>query len=297
MANNESSDFIREADERQVFAAQLKRGAFTAARVSVGVSAPERLTDPHALEDAFLIAYQNRDYAGDLWADGVLVDTHLMPAGSFTFYDYRRQWQANLLSEFDCLNIHIPRSVINGLLEEDDGTAVETLVLGAGQNVADVTVASLSLAMQAAVAQGDGTSPLLLDQIALAFCTHLASTYGDRQQRVFPASRLAPWQERLALEFLAASHDAEISIKAAAEHCRLSQTYFVRAFKRSFKMTPHQWVMSRRIEQARDLLKNTTLPVTEVSRLCGFADAAYFSRLFQSRVGVSPSEFRRRVQA
>lgn len=296
MAHNESSDFIREADNRQVFAAQLQRGRFTAARVSVGFAADDRLTDPHALEDAFLIAYQNRDYAGDLWVDGVHVPTQMMPGSSFTFYDYRRQWQANLRSEFDCLNFHLPRSLINGLLEEEDGTAVETLVLAPGQNVSDLTVTSLSQAMLAAVVQDQGGSPLLLDQIALAFCTHLAATYGNRQQRIFAASRLAPWQERVALEFLAASEDDAVSIKAAADHCRLSQTYFVRAFKRSFHMTPHQWLMRRRLEKARDLLKNTTLPVSEVSRLCGFADAAYFSRLFQSRVGVSPSEFRRRVQ-
>lgn len=297
MANNESSDFIREADHRQVFAAQLRRGSFTAARVCVGVAVDERLTDPHALEDAFLIAYQNRDYRGDLWVDGGHVPTPVMPAHSFTFYDYRRQWQANLRSEFDCLNFHIPRSLINTLLEEDDGTVVETLVLAPGQNVSDLTVTSLSQAMLAAVAQGQGGSPLLLDQIALAFCTHLAATYGNRQQRILPASRLAPWQERLALEFLAASDDDAASIKAAADHCRLSQTYFVRAFKRSFHMTPHQWLMRRRLEKARDLLKNTTLPVAEVSRLCGFGDAAYFSRLFQSRMGISPSAYRRRVQA
>ncbi|MBT9369847.1 hypothetical protein [Rhizobium sp. CSW-27] len=53
MGSNESSDFIREADNRQVFAAQLQRGRFSAARISVGVPAEERLTDPHALEDAF----------------------------------------------------------------------------------------------------------------------------------------------------------------------------------------------------------------------------------------------------
>lgn len=296
MGNNESSDFIREADNRQVFAAQLQRGRFSAARVSVGVPAEERLTDPHALEDAFLIAYQNQDYEGDLWVDGTHVPTQTMPGGSFTFYDYRRQWQANLRSEFDCLNFHIPRSLINGLLEEDDGTAVETLVLAAGQNVFDLTLCSLSQAMLAAVGQGHSVSALLLDQIALAFCTHLASTYGNRVQRTYAASRLAPWQERLALEFLAASDDDSLSIKAAAEQCRLSQTYFVRAFRRSFHMTPHQWLIRRRLETAENLLKTTTLPVSEVARLSGFSDPAYFSRLFQSRVGLSPLQFRRRLR-
>ncbi|SIQ94812.1 transcriptional regulator, AraC family [Rhizobium sp. RU35A] len=296
MGRNENSDFIREADDRQVFAAELRRGRFSAARVSVGVSAAERLTDPHALEDAFLITYQNRDYEGDLWVDGKPLPTAYMPQGSFTFYDYRRQWQANLRSAFDCLNFHVPRALINGLLEEDDGRPVDTLVLSPGEIVHDATLTALSEAMQAAVQAGQTVSPLLLDQISLAFCSHVAASYGNRSQPQIVAGRLAPWQERVALEFLAASDDDNLSIKAAAEHCRLSQTYFVRAFRRSFNMTPHQWLMQRRMKIARDLLKTTLLPVSEVAKRSGFSDPAYFSRLFQARVGLSPTQFRRRLR-
>lgn len=297
MSRNEHSDFIREADNRKVFSAQLARGSFSAARVAVGFRASERLTDPHPLEDAFLIAYQSRDYDGELWVDGKHVPIGTMVKGSFTFYDYRRQWQANLLSEFDCLNFHVPRKLINGLIEEEDGRPIDTLILAPGKNVHDVTLQSLSEAMIASVGQDYAPSPLLLDQIALAFCMHLAATYGNRSIAELKTGGLAPWQARLATEFLSSAEDEALSIKAAAAHCGLSQTYFVRAFKTSFHMTPHQWLTRMRLERAKTLLKDTDLPIAQVAAFSGFSDNSYFTRVFAARVGVSPSQFRRRLRA
>jgi transcriptional regulator GlxA family with amidase domain len=62
--------------------------------------------------------------------------------------------------------------------------------------------------------------------------------------------------------------------------CRLSRGSFIRGFKVATGKAPHQWLLSRRVEQARNLLIKTDTPLAAVALACGFADRSHFSRVF-----------------
>lgn len=72
----------------------------------------------------------------------------------------------------------------------------------------------------------------------------------------------------------------------------LSHSQVIRLFRASFGITPLEYVESRRLESARIMLKNTSLPVREIAERCGFSDEHYFSGYFKKRTGMSPRTYR-----
>ena len=74
----------------------------------------------------------------------------------------------------------------------------------------------------------------------------------------------------------------------------MSPAYFSRSFKSAFGETPHQYLMSRRMERAMALLRAGDRSVTEVCFAVGFSSLGSFSTQFRRFVGDSPSAYRRR---
>ena len=72
----------------------------------------------------------------------------------------------------------------------------------------------------------------------------------------------------------------------------VSTSAFNRRFKKEIGITPIEYLIEIRIQRAKTLLRRKNIPVTEVAMRCGFGSSAHFSSCFQTRVGVSPSEYR-----
>lgn len=84
----------------------------------------------------------------------------------------------------------------------------------------------------------------------------------------------------------------DLSLAEIAAAANLSPYHFARTFKRSTGLSPHQYVMHRRIERAKELLRSTDLPVSVVARRVGFANPSHFAQQFRRIVGVPPSALR-----
>jgi transcriptional regulator of acetoin/glycerol metabolism len=89
-------------------------------------------------------------------------------------------------------------------------------------------------------------------------------------------------------------HLAErVSTERLAAIAGLSVFHFARAFKQSQGMTPHSYLLHRRIVRAQELLGETESTLSEIALVSGFADQSHLARHFRERVGVSPAIFRR----
>src|SRR5215208_6580139 len=89
----------------------------------------------------------------------------------------------------------------------------------------------------------------------------------------------------------------QLDVPALAREAHASTAHFSRSFKRAFGETPHQYLLRRRIERAKELLRGTDLSVTEVSLEVGFQSLGSFSTGFRKLVGEPPSEYARRWRA
>lgn len=73
----------------------------------------------------------------------------------------------------------------------------------------------------------------------------------------------------------------------------MSPYYFCRSFKQSTGITPHRYVLQRRMELAKRLLEQSSGYLAEIARQVGFADQSQFTRVFHRIVGMTPSEYRK----
>ena len=103
---------------------------------------------------------------------------------------------------------------------------------------------------------------------------------------------LPPRALRSVREFIEAHLEENISIQALAATAGLSMYHFARAFKQSEGVTPHHYLMRRRVRRAQDLLATTDLPLSEIALASGFADQSHCARRFREHVGVTPSSYR-----
>ncbi len=85
-----------------------------------------------------------------------------------------------------------------------------------------------------------------------------------------------------------------LDVPALARDALMSVGHFQRSFREAFGETPYSWLMTRRIERAMALLRNTDLSVTEVCLAVGATSLGSFSSRFTELVGESPSAYRAR---
>jgi AraC family transcriptional regulator len=84
----------------------------------------------------------------------------------------------------------------------------------------------------------------------------------------------------------------KISVPLLAQACGLSRSHFSRAFKRTTGMSPQQWIRTQRILQAKALIRQSALTLTQISAECGFYDQAHFSHMFSKTEGTNPAQWR-----
>ncbi len=89
----------------------------------------------------------------------------------------------------------------------------------------------------------------------------------------------------------AASHEAW-PVARLARVSGVSQAHFARSFKDAFGVPPHRYLLTRRIEQAAALLRDSDLPITEIALQTGWSSLGTFGRTFRDVTGKSPSELR-----
>src|SRR6516165_4621835 len=103
---------------------------------------------------------------------------------------------------------------------------------------------------------------------------------------------LPPRVVRRLREHIESNIDQRIGVEALAKLANLSVCYFVRAFKQSVGMTPHNYLIRRRVGRTMELLSGTDMPISEIALAAGFADQSHCARRFRQYVGVSPRDYR-----
>jgi AraC family transcriptional regulator len=107
---------------------------------------------------------------------------------------------------------------------------------------------------------------------------------------------LAGWQQRRVAEYIEEHLSEDFSLSALAEVAGLSPFHFLRAFKDSFGLPPHRYVMSHRIDKAKELLAQPDLSVTVIGAQLGFSETSSFSTAFRKQTATTPTAYRRSLE-
>jgi AraC-like DNA-binding protein len=85
----------------------------------------------------------------------------------------------------------------------------------------------------------------------------------------------------------------DIDLETLAALCDTSRFHFIRRFKATSGMTPHAWLLRRRLERARVSLLDPRQSITAVSADMGFYDQSHFARMFRRAYGIAPTAYRK----
>lgn len=142
----------------------------------------------------------------------------------------------------------------------------------------------------------DGSSALYVDSLAHATAIHLLRKHGQCSSRGMPPpsrqSSARPGLRRLH-DYVEAELAGDLSVSALAREAGVPGNVFGRAFRDTYGTSPHQFVLSRRLERARTLLLSTDLPIAAIAFETGFSSQSHLTTAFGKLTGTTPAEYRR----
>ena len=205
------------------------------------------------------------------------------------------QWQH--AGHPEILQVYLRQSIYEAAVTEIYGCDSGGAELVPRFAILDPLLEQLAIAITNALRDGNSEDGLYIDTVAQMMAVHLARSHSSRSRpvRILPAKPLAGWKMRRVMEYIEDNLEGDLSLQAMAAEVDISPLYLARAFKAAVGQSPHQYVLGRRIERAKELLRNTELPVVDVALSSGFSSQSHLSHWFIRQVGVSPAVYRRQA--
>jgi AraC-like DNA-binding protein len=253
------------------------------------------LSTPPATEDAFMTGVHLRLFEKyEYWENGKAAPVSTLRPGESIIYDIKRQPTFHLNSPFHSVHFYLPVATLHAIADEAETRRIEELRYDPGVSRADPLLYGLAGSLLPLFRSPERASQVFLDHLMLTVGHHAAREYGGLVPPVLPVTGgLTFAQEQRAKEMLAADLSGRIRLADLARECGLSTSRFSRAFRRSVGTPPHRWLIRRRLEHAKSLLRCADGSLAEIALASGFADQSHFTRCFTSWVGVSPGQWRR----
>jgi AraC family transcriptional regulator len=162
--------------------------------------------------------------------------------------------------------------------------------------VTDPRVGALVAAVNAERIAGFPGGRLFLDSVEQALAAALVDSHAARPRSVRAyRGGLAPARLRRVVELVHARLEDEVTLDQLAESAGLSTAHFSQMFRKSTGESPHQFVLRRRVERAKEMLRAAEARVLDVAVACGFKTQQHFARVFRHVCGVSPTEYRQEL--
>lgn len=244
-------------------------------------------------EQSFTFQVPLTPFPWDAWIAGRQRSVPPAIPGNAYLFDLSNNPIVGLNTPFSTVRLNISQSALDALAYER-GLRRASGLRAPSLGHPDPVMHGLAQTLVAAMEQPADATTLFVESIALAFHAHVLRIYGN--VAVAPPSTrggLAPWQLRRACDFIEANLEGDPSIADVAAECGLSSSYFAKAFKRATGAPPHAWLSMRRIANAKRLLTDTSLALSEIALATGFVDQSHFTRTFAKTEGSSPGRWRR----
>lgn len=233
-------------------------------------------------------------YDGERWLDSRYhsYQREVIPQGGIALIPsgVGHRTVSNQQNEFVLLNLD--PDYLNQVAQDWDSPVLPYLIPHASSQP-DPLLFQISLALNAEIAAGYPGGRLYGDSICNFLAVHLLKNYSNLAPKI-PQHEGGLNQPNLrrVLDYIDSFLDRNLSLEALANVAGISKYHFISSFKQSMGMTPHQYVIQQRIKRAKELLRDRTLTISEISLACGLTNQSHFTRLFRKHTGVTPRTYR-----
>ena len=224
------------------------------------------------------------------WKDGKTFRTHRYDTGDLWVNPAGVPFSHRINGRNQFVLLTLDPSKIPELLP--DQPLLERQVFRRQHQCQDKHLQALIQALLIEAEMGGPNGRLYADTLSTALATHFVNHYSIDCPIDF--SSLHPIErQRLGriVDYIEANLTEEISLSDLALEAGLSKFHFSRLFKDAIGVTPHKYVVKRRIEQAAQVLRRGDVTIAQVAHRFGFTDQSHFTRVFKQVKGVTPKRF------
>lgn len=156
----------------------------------------------------------------------------------------------------------------------------------------DAFIQNILSTLKAEAENGGMGSHLLIDSLKTALTVHLLRNYCKTRPKL-SSYKNGLSQSKLALikEYINNHLHQDLKLDEIAAIVQISPYHFLRLFKQSMGITPHQYILQCRLYRAKHLLEHNNLSIVEIATRTGFCDQSHFTRCFKRTIGVTPKQF------
>jgi AraC family transcriptional regulator len=204
-------------------------------------------------------------------------------------FNHGRQFEMRNDAEFGI--VMLPNEVLERVGEKTRNVRPE---LQTREVLDDSTLRRLVEILLGEKQSGFRSGMLFLDSVTTTLASYLLRHYSVASAALENfTGGLAPSVLRRCLESIESRLEGNLRLNDLAQEAAMSTSHLIRSFRQSTGKTPYQYLLHRRIERARSLMRDLHAPLTQVAIASGFADQHHLARVFRRVTGVTPTSYRR----
>jgi AraC family transcriptional regulator len=195
---------------------------------------------------------------------------------------------------YDSLHLFIQNTLLKEFIEWANGkTPVDDVSLPDLEYVYDALIGNLGVALLSAGELGTNGA-LYSDSLSLAIVARLFALYAGKPATTLRRTVAALPNRRLkrVIEFMESHANEPITLAELAHIAGLSRMHFAAQFRKATGLRPHEYLLRRRVENAKVMLTTSSLPIAEVALTAGFSSQSHFTGVFKRLTDLTPSRWR-----
>ncbi len=216
---------------------------------------------------------------------------HISP-GDVTIIPADTNYHASLQDEIEFILLTLQPNLFNDLGKNKlDGNKAEILPQFA---VDDPLIAGIAMTLKNQLERDRSACSDYARTLGKAIAVHLFKKYSKPSTANNSSYKNAVERKlQVVLEYIGQNLDEKLSLDSIAKQVNLSKYYLCRLFTKYLNISPHQYIIQKRIDKSKQLLKQElSLQIVEIAFDCGFASHSHFNRQFNKNVGMSPRDYR-----
>ncbi len=227
--------------------------------------------------------------SGERWLDGKLVrerrragNIAIIPAG----ISHRCNWNTSVQFMVLAIEPALLQQVGQDFVNPDRIELTPRFM-----NEPDPLIQGIFSTLREELESGKIGGDLLIDSLKTTLALHLLRNYCTIQPKLSSyRNGLSQSTLQQVTEYIHEHLHQDLKLVELSAIAQLSPYHFLRLFKQRIGITPHQYILQRRIEKAKHLLKHSELSIADIAVLTGFSDQSHLTRCFKRIVGITPKQ-------
>ena len=215
---------------------------------------------------------------------------HTLQAGNMVLYRPRQmqKYRYSPCDKAEVFWVHFTGTEVETLLEKYGFCKEKNVFFGGTQSNFNMLFSQMIKELQLRRSNYSTLLSMYFEQILIS-----AKRYFEDSQN---ASNFIMLEVEKATNYFNTNYSKPISVSSYAASRGISAGWFINNFKKINKVTPAQYLINLRITNAIELLIRSNKNITEIANAVGIEDSLYFSRIFKSHIGMSPSDYRKNAR-